>query len=173
MSRRWTWGPWKPAVRRASRLFGVAFVLAVAFPAAAQVTTCSASSASLNLGVYESYQSTPADSSAPFTVNCTRTGGPGNQTVTVSIGPSMHSGSSAVRRLKHSTAPDLASYNVYRDAGRSLIWGDTPATSQSLTQQVRNNTTVPFVFTLFGRIDALQDVRPGTYTDTLLITVEF
>jgi spore coat protein U-like protein len=156
-----------------SRLVAVLAFLGAALPAAAQVTTCSASSASLNLGVYESYQPAPPDSSAPFTVNCPRAGGPGNQTVTVSIGPSMNSGGIATRRLKHVSQADTATYNIYRDAARSLVWGDTPGTAQSSTQHLKNNTTVPFVFTLFGRLDALQDVRPGTYTDSLTITVEF
>ena len=127
----------------------------------------------MSLGVYEGNQATPADSSANFTVNCSRTGGPGNQTVTVTLGPSSHSGAIATRRLRRAGGTDTVTYNIYRDAGRNLVWGNTPATGHGITQNIKNNTTVPFVFTFFGRIDALQDVRPGTYNDVLVITVTF
>ncbi len=127
----------------------------------------------MNLGPYDSYQPTHADSSLVFTVSCTRTGGPANQTVTIGLGPSTHTGSIVNRRLKLSVGSDLAIYNIYRDAGRSLVWGTAPGSTLALTRNIRNNTTEPFSFTLFGRIDALQDLRSGTYGDSLTITVTF
>lgn len=148
-------------------------LLAAASTTLAQVTSCTAAGASMNLGPYDSFQAIHADSSLVFTVNCSRSGGPGDQTVTIGLGPSTHSGSIASRRLKLATGSDLAIYNVYRDAGRNLVWGTATGATMSLTQFIKNNTTVPFTFTLFGRIDALQDLRPGTYGDSLTITVTF
>lgn len=150
-----------------------AIVALGAGPAFAQVTTCTASSMAMSLGVYEGNQPVPGDSSATFLVNCTRTGGPGSHVVTVTLGPSLNGGSIANRRIKLTTGPDTVAYNIYRDAGRTTIWGNTVATGVSLSQHIKNNTTVPFTFTFFGRIDALQDARAGTYTDSLLITVTF
>ena len=151
----------------------LAGVLLGAGAAWGQVTSCTAASLSMSLGVYEGNQPTPGDSSANFTVSCARTGGPGNHTVFVTLGPSVHSGAVATRRLRLVGGSDTVTYNIYRDAGRNLVWGNTPATGMALTQDIKNNTTLPFVFTFFGRIDAMQDVRPGTYTDTLTITVTF
>jgi spore coat protein U-like protein len=157
---------------RTERLLLAGFLLA-ASSAWGQVTNCTASSLSMSLGVYEGGQATPADSSANFTVSCSRTGGPGNHTVWVMLGPSVHSGAVATRMLRLVGGSDTVTYNIYRDAGRNLVWGNTPATGMSLTQDIKNNTTMPWVFTFFGRIDAMQDVRPGSYADTLTITVTF
>jgi spore coat protein U-like protein len=151
-----------------------AILAAAAIPAAAQVTTCSGSNAAFSLGNYDSYQSTPADSSTVFVVTCTRSGGPPSTLVTVGLGPSLNSGTIATRRLKHSTNVDLLVYNVYRDPARLQVWGTTAGNdtaAQTLT--IPNNTSGTLTFTLYGRINALQDVRPGTYNDMLTITVTF
>lgn len=147
---------------------------AVAVPAGAQVTTCNGSNVAMSLGNYDSYQSTPADSSATFVVTCTRSGGPSGTLVTVGLGPSLNSGTIATRRVKHTTAADQLAYNIYRDPARLLVWGSTAgvdAVSQTIT--LSNNTSGTITFTLYGRINALQDVRPGTYNDTVTITVTF
>lgn len=147
---------------------------AAALPAAAQTTTCSGSNMALSLGGYDSYQPAPLDASGIFTVTCTRNGGPQNMVVTLGLGPSFNSGTIATRRLKLATGADLLSYNLYRDAGRSLVWGDTIGTN-TMTQSVSipNNASMALTFTIFGRIDALQDVRAGSYADSLTVTVTF
>jgi len=158
---------------RANRFLAL-LAAAAAIPAAAQVTTCNGSSVAFSLGNYDAYQSTPADASTPFVVTCTRTGGPGSTVVTVGLGASFNSGTTAVRRLKHATAADLLTYNVYRDAARLLVWGATiGADTVSQTINLSNNTSGTITFTMYGRIDALQDVRPGIYNDSMTITVTF
>jgi spore coat protein U-like protein len=157
---------------RASVFLAVLFAAAV--PALAQVTTCSGSNAAFSLGNYDAYQSTPADSSASFVVTCSRTGGPPSTLVTVGLGPSLNSGTIATRQVKHSSAADLLAYNIYRDPARLLVWGNTAGIDAvSQTINLANNTSGTITFTLYGRINALQDVRPGTYNDTLTITVTF
>jgi len=156
-----------------ARAFAFAFAFA-ALPAAAQVTTCNGANTAFSLGAYPAFSAGPLDSSTVFTVNCSRTGGPGNETVTVGLGASSHSGTIATRSMLLSGGSDVLTYNIYRDAGRSLVWGNTiGSNTMSLTQHINNNATIGFSFTLFGRIDALQDVRPGNYADSLTITVTF
>ena len=145
-----------------------------ALPAAAQTTTCTGANLALSLGGYDSYQPGPLDASGVFTVTCTRNGGPQNMVVTVGLGPSFNSGTIATRRLKLASGTDVLTYNLYRDAGRALVWGDTIGTN-TMTQAVSipNNTSIALTFTIFGRIDALQDVRAGSYGDSLTVTVTF
>ena len=151
-----------------------ALLFVFAAPAAAQVTTCSGSNVALSLGNYDSYQAAPADASGTFTVTCTRNGGPATTTVTVGLGTSANSGTIATRKLKLTTGTDLLNYNLYRDAGRSLVWGNTIGTNTlSLNITLNNNTSGTLTFTIFGRIDALQEVRPGSYSDSLTATVTF
>jgi spore coat protein U-like protein len=147
-------------------------LVAAAAPAWAQVTTCTSSGMSVNLGTYTSYQAAHLDSAATMTVTCSRTGGPGNVTVTVGLGASSTSGAIAVRQLRGPV--DRLGYNLYRDTSRALVWGDTIG-SNAVTQSffVKNNTSQTFTFTVFARIEALQDIAAGAYQDSLLMTVTF
>jgi spore coat protein U domain-containing protein, fimbrial subunit CupE1/2/3/6 len=160
-------------MRRASLYLLFACSLGAAVPSWA-VTTCNGSNVSMSLGAYNGFQATDLDSSGLFIVTCTRNGGPPTTTVTVGIGPSTVSGSIATRRLRLVAGTDVLSYNLFRDAGRSLVWGDTIGTN-TLSQNITlgNNSSGALNFTIFGRINALQDVRAGTYTDTLTMTVTF
>src|SRR5687768_14781369 len=131
----------------------LALLAAVALPAAAQTTTCTGANASLSLGAYDSYQPGALDASGVFTVTCTRNGGPPNVVVTVGVGPSFNSGTIATRQLKLASGTDILTYNLYRDAGRALVWGDTIGTN-TMTQSatIANNTSIALTFTIFSRI---------------------
>jgi spore coat protein U-like protein len=86
----------------------------------------------------------------------------------------VNSGAIAIRRLKQVSGSDVLDYNLFRDATRVSIWGNTTGVDtvvQSIT--LANSTTGSIAFTVFGRIFALQDVRVGAYNDALLITVTY
>jgi spore coat protein U-like protein len=157
-----------------SRSALLAFFLAL--PLLAQgATSCNGGNLSLSLGTYNAYQTTPLDSSGVYVVRCTRSGGGARDTlVTIGLGPSSTSGTIATRRLKRTTGTDLLAYNFFRDAARAALWGETIGTntfSQSIS--LDNNTSGNLTFTFFARIDARQDVRAGSYRDSLTITVNF
>ena len=142
--------------------------------ASAQRTSCSGSNANLSLGVYPSYNATAIDSSGSLVVSCTRSGGPQNVAVTVGIGTSFNSGNITNRQLKLNTGTDLLAYNLYRDALRLSVWGDTVGIN-TMTQSVSipNNSSRLVTFSIFARINSLQDVRAGDYSDRAVITVTF
>lgn len=157
---------------RRVRSLAVAALLA-AGPAYSAVT-CTGSNANLSLGTYEAYQSTNLDSSGVVTVNCSRDGGPATTTVTIGLGASLNSSSIANRQLKITGGSDVLAYNFYRDVNRGAVLGNTAGVDTvSLTQHIPNNSTLAFSFSVFGRINALQDVRSGNYTDTLVLTISF
>jgi spore coat protein U-like protein len=64
-----------------------------------------------------------------------------------------------------------ASYNIYIDAGRSLIWGDGNGGSNKDSGTNSSNGTQTLTITEYGRVPAAQDLAPGLYTDTLWVTV--
>lgn len=149
-----------------------ALALGMAGQALAQVTTCSSTGAAVSMGTYTSYQPSDLDSSFTVAVTCARTGGPGNTTVTLTLGPSATSGSINPRQLRGAT--DVLPYNFYRDTARQLVLGSTIGVNAlSQTRHIKNNTSEPFIFTVFGRIPALQDIAAGAYQDSLLMTVNF
>ena len=73
------------------------------------------------------------------------------------------------RSLKHTTAADTVSYNVYRDAARTNPYAIN--TNQTFTAAVGVAQDVP----IFGAIAANSGTAKaqGDYTDTLLVTVNF
>ena len=76
--------------------------------------------------------------------------------------------SGSTRRLKDAGTNFLTS-EIYQDSGRSTMWGSganvlTPAAAPS--KAARN-------FTAYGRVTANQDVPAGSYTDTVVATVNF
>ena len=158
---------------RLDRAIVAAALLAAGLPAQAAIS-CSGSNVALSLGTYVSFQAAALDSTGIFSVTCTRVGGPASVTVSVALGPSGHSGAIATRRMRLAGGTDTLDYNIYRDISRLQVWGNTPginAVSRVVT--VQNNASSTETFTLFARIDALQDVRTGQYQDSLTVTVQF
>jgi spore coat protein U-like protein len=158
---------------RRAEAFATAALLLASAPAHA-VFTCNGSNVSMSLGTYNGFQATALDASAVFVVSCSRLGGAATQPITVGIGPSSVSGAIATRQLRLAAGTDLLNYNLYRDAGRSIVWGSTLGTNtvtQNLT--VPNRASRSATFTIFARVNALQDVRAGTYNDSLTVTVTF
>ncbi|MBI5066753.1 MAG: spore coat protein U domain-containing protein [Deltaproteobacteria bacterium] len=70
------------------------------------------------------------------------------------------------RRLRQGA--QALGYNLFRDAGRTEIWGDgTPGTFTVLGQ--RGTRTLP----IYGRIFPGQPAAAGSYADTVVATVNF
>lgn len=159
---------------RVDALLILAAGLALATPCAGQMIRCNASNVNLSLGTYDGYRPRGLDSSGPFFVTCTRDGGPRTTTVTVGLGPSLNSRAINTRSLRLSTGNDLLTYNLYRDISRLLVWGDRVGTN-TVSQNISldNGTSGTLTFMIFGRIDALQDVRAGNYRDSVTVTVSF
>lgn len=60
-------------------------------------------------------------------------------------------------------------YNLFKDVSRSQVWGD----GATGTQTVSGNCTAACSNQVYGRIPAGQSVPAASYSDSVLITVEF
>lgn len=128
---------------------------------------CTVTTSGINFGTYDALSSTALDMNGQITISCTNF----LQLVYTGIGRSSQSGAFNPRQMKLTTGSDLMNYNVYTDATRATIWGDgTGGTSRILRLVFRNN---PVTLTVYGRIPASQDVSVGTYSDTLIVTIEY
>jgi len=155
------------------RLALLTIALAAPVPAAASIA-CTGFGAYLNAGEYEANSTTPVDASVFLRVSCVRHGGPPRVTVTVALGPSANSGGIARRAMRRTGGDDLLGYNLYLDPARLRVWGDTPGSNtMGNTLALPNDSAGVVTFTIFSRIDALQDVRPGAYSDSLSVNVDF
>ena len=154
-----------------------AFLLFAAHGVAQAGVDCSVTSVSLNFGVYDPAATTADDSVGTITVTCRHLSGSAdrvNYTVTLSNGLN---GTSATTRAMASGTRRLG-YNVFRDPARTQTWGTgsggTVIASGSMTVGPGNgNNLKTAVHSVYGRIPQLQDAAPGTYADTMVVTLTF
>lgn len=162
--------PHRPARAFLALLAGT--LLAPAAHAALFGLTCTASATAVTFGTYSPLAPTPLKSTGTVTVSCSAIF-PGTAPVTVQLGPGA-SGSFAARHLV--SGAGVLGYNLYLDAAASQIWGD--GTGGSLTGSL--NVAITNFFgagkssaTIYGLMPALQDVAPGSYSDTITVTINY
>ena len=77
--------------------------------------------------------------------------------------------SGSIRRMRLGTTGNYVNYELYRNAGRTLRWGDTldtdtlSGTGSGLTQTID----------VFGRVPPPQSVPAGDYKDVITVTMTF
>jgi spore coat protein U-like protein len=153
-------------------LLVVAFALAGG-QARAAGESCTVAATPLAFGNFAPLSGTVLDMTSTITVTCVC---PVlclgiNYTVAVSAGGS---GTFSPRRMSGGT-PTLA-YNGYTAAARTTIWGD--GTGSTVTQRrcrlagaIGGTWVEPITF--YGRIPVSAAARPGSYLDTLNVTVSY
>lgn len=168
---------WKTDNRHCRRLLAAAsalWLLGAVAPAAAATWSCTVSVIAPNFGAYNPFSATPDEVNGSLTATCTLLTG---TAATVTLTDTFSAGSSGnyATRTMLSGANKL-NYNLYKDAAYTQIRGD--GTGGSVTGSATLNLTsanrVQSVSgTIYGRIPAGQNVAPGTYTDTLVVTITF
>jgi len=166
------------ARRRPGRAPVAAFALMVllgliARPAIA-VTTCTVAASPVNFGVYDPLLATADDTSGTITVTCNNRPPPGNVDLVYLLRLSRGlSGTFRTREMGSGLA--RLDYNLYLNAGRSLIWGDGTEFTLFLpgTMRLTGNRTISNTHTVYARMPARQDAQIGNYTDTIVVTLEF
>jgi len=136
---------------------------------AANVQSCTVSNSVINFGIYDPLDPVSDDNNAgSVQINCKLTG-TGTASVDVALGAS--AGTLAQRRLVNGSY--FLDYNIYTKPSYTIIWGD--GTAGTNTQQGTMSKAVETLsWTLYGRVPAGQlNVAPGTYTDTVQVTVTF
>ncbi len=78
--------------------------------------------------------------------------------------PDLHDADAAERS-------DALNYNLYLDAARTSIWGDGTGGTALFTVAIPSGKAVNV--TIFGRIPAGQDVAAGSYSDSIVVTIQF
>lgn len=136
--------------------------------AGAAHAACTVALGNLSFGPYDTLSAAPATTSGNAVVTCNDSPPP---TVTIQLSPSSVSGGFFPRRMRNALGSDVLDYNFYADAGTTQIWGDGTGGTVIRSQKVSKNA--PWTATFYGRIAPTQDVAPGSYADTLTITIVF
>ena len=142
----------------------VAVLSLMAFAGRAEAA-CTISTTAVNFGSYNVFNTSATPANGTVTYRC----GAGDHNITVSISTGS-SGSFANRTMKKGTE-DLT-YNLFLDAAFATVWGDGSGTTGQYTiKNPPNGTDVNL--TVYGRVPPLQDVSVGSYSDTVIATVNF
>jgi spore coat protein U-like protein len=126
---------------------------------------------SLPFGSYNIFNPAPLDSTASLSVDCNIPPQHPQAPMPVAIALSPGNSGGFAQRWLRSAGPDNLRYNLYTTAAFSAIWGDGGGSSSIVTALVSRST--PFNGTIYGRIPAQQNVRAGSYSDTITVTISY
>lgn len=154
-----------------------AWLTLLAFGAPAQAG-CAISTTGVNFGAYDPRSPAALDGVGAIEVRCSGDGGRGgnddnndgdggggNKKLEISAG---NSGSYATRRM--TAGGNALNYNLYTSPTRATVWGDGRNGTDSVKVRGKDRTVSTNVY---GRVPAGQNVRAGTYTDTLIVSIAF
>lgn len=157
-------------------LTGLLCALPLVWPGVAHaiLATCTVSASSTSFGNYSPFDVAPLDGIGNVQVTCRGLLGLVDLLVFYDIGLSTGaSGSYAARSL--SSGAYALSYNLYTNAARTTVWGDGSGGSALVSGSHLLIILVDTVrdYPVYGRILAGQNVAPGAYADTILVTVNY
>ena len=131
--------------------------------------TCAVSTSGVSFGVYDVFSSGNNDSTGTISVACT---GLTEGTVAYDIIVSTGSGSYALRTMASSS--HQLSYNLYTDANRAIVWGDSSAGTGKVSDGYGLGlTTVIRNYPIYGRIPSRQNAFVGNYNDMPIVTINY
>jgi spore coat protein U-like protein len=120
----------------------------------------------LAYGAYDpvgSNVTSPLDATATIQLTCTK-----GTSAQIGLDPGANA-QGAVRRLTDGSTGFL-SYELYQDTGHSIVWTNT---GSGILDAGAAPSKQPRPFTVYGRIAGGQDVPVGSYTDSVVATVNF
>jgi spore coat protein U-like protein len=129
---------------------------------------CTISATALNFGSYDpvvANATAPLEGTGSLVITCTKGA---TATVGLSAGQNGSQASGTTRAM--TSGGSYLSYELYQDSGRAAVWGNA---SGSLLAPAAAPSKDPRTFVVYGRIPAAQDAPAGSYTDTVIATVNF
>jgi spore coat protein U-like protein len=148
-----------------SRLIGQSATASLTVSASVS-KNCTITTAPVAFGAYDSVTANataPLDATGTVTVTCTK-----GAVAKVGLGAGSNA-QGTTRRMIGGTSAFL-NYELYKDNTHSTVWGDTIDTSLDIPAAPNRN---PRNFPVYGRVAAAQDATVGSYTDTVVATVNF
>jgi spore coat protein U-like protein len=140
----------------------VPWLIAVAFALIAQqARACSLTVTGVNFGIYDVFSNSALHSVGNIDMNCASGVG---YTIAITAGNGTYQ-----QRIMSSGANTL-NYNLYTAANREFVWGD-PTSGNATVSGSGTGMSVNHV--VYGRIPALQNVRTGSYSDTITVVLSF
>ena len=127
---------------------------------------CTISTTALAFGSYDpvaANAATDLDGTGAVSVACTK-----GTTATVGLGLGSNA-SGSTRRMSDGSG-NFLTYELYQDSGHITVWG---AAGAGLLSPAAAPSKAARNFTVHGRVISNQDVTAGSYSDTVVATVNF
>ncbi len=150
---------------------GLAIAASNTGPLSSSVTVtqnCNITVANMSFPNYDPLATGATTTTANISVACTK--GTTGANIGLDNGQN-HTHATAGQNRAMANGANYLSYDIFQDASHATFWGNTPGTNTEAVP--RPTSKAAQNFTAYGQIPARQNVRIGTYTDTVLATVNF
>ncbi|MGU7841262.1 Csu type fimbrial protein [Burkholderia sp. AW33-5] len=102
-----------------------------------------------------------------ITVRCTN-----GTNFNIGLNAGMASGATVGNRIMTSGSNQL-NYSLYQDSGRTVVWGNTPPTDTVNGTGQGMAMAQAITKTVYGKVPDQPNAVPGSYADTVTVTVTF
>ena len=126
---------------------------------ATNTTNCSVGVSPLNFGSTGILRAA-LDGTSTITVTCTNAAA-----YTVALDGGLSGAANPAQRKMSATI----TYGLYQDANRAMPWGDSVGTNT----MAGTGSGLAQTFTVYGRVPAQNTPSPGTYSDTVVMTISY
>lgn len=129
------------------------------------ISNCTVSATNIDFGQHGVIGSATT-STGVVTTTCTK-----GANYTIALGAGAGSGATfAERRMTRSGGSETLGYTLYRDSGRTQVWGDGSDGSGTVAG---SGTGAAQTSTVYATLPMQTSPPPGTYADTITVTVTF
>ena len=125
-------------------------------------TNCSVNASTLNFGSVGVLQSA-LDGTGSITVTCTNA-----LPYTIALDGGLSGATNPAQRVL-SNASQQVTYGLYRDSSRSQPWGNSVGTNTA----AGTGSGLAQTLTVYGRVPTQNTPVPGTYSDTVVVTISY
>jgi len=132
----------------------------LAAPSVGRAQSCTLSTTALRFGLYDPFSASPLDGTGSVSYHCQ-----GGLLGVATLSPGSSGRFDARTMLQ---GAERLGYNVYLDAARTRIWGDLWGGGQVAIIRPGHRS-----ISVYGRVFPQQEISPGTYSDTLVVTFYF
>ena len=140
----------------------VPWIIAIVFMIIGQQGhACMINITGVNFGSYDVFSNAASDSTGNIDVNCP-------SGVGYTIGLSAGNGSYEQRGMSNGT--HTLNYNLYTAANREFVWEDATTSGATVSG---SGTGMNINHVVYGRIPPRQNVRAGSYSDTVNLIINF
>ncbi|WP_206859071.1 Csu type fimbrial protein [Lysobacter changpingensis] len=126
---------------------------------------CTISGTNIDFG-QQGFLQSAVTSTGVITATCTK-----GSAYTLALSAGSGAGATVASRLMtRSGGSDTLAYGLYRDSGRTQVWGDGTGGSGTVSN---TGTGTPQTATVYATLPVQPPPRPGSYIDTITVTVTF